>query len=377
MYDIVLTGGHVVDPSQNLDAVTDIAFADGKVAAVGNDLAKKADAKETRDVSGSLVTPGLVDIHAHVYWGATYLGVEPERVARMSGTTTFVDAGTAGAGTFNGFRKLIIEPCPLRIVAFLNISHAGIFGYGPGFMVGETSELRLLNVGACVNVAREHADIICGVKVRLGFNVSELVGIGALDCAIEAAEELDLPVMVHIGAPPPRRKDILERLRPGDILTHCCRMFPNAATDRDRNIRKEVEEARERGIVFDVGHGRGSFDFDVARAMVDNGFLPDVLSSDVHVQSIGGPAFDVLVTMSKFLSMGVSLSDVVAATTCNPAKAIARPDLGSLKPGSPGDAVVLTLNEGEFEYRDSLNATFMGNKKLEPDGIIVGGAWWE
>jgi dihydroorotase len=376
MYDIVLTGGRVVDPSQNLDGVADVAFAGGKVAKVGKNLATEG-AKETRDVSGRIVTPGIVDCHAHVYWGATYLSVEAERVARMSGTTTFVDAGTAGAGTFHGFRKLIIEPCPLRIVAFLNISHAGIYGYGPGFMVGESAELRLLNVGACVKVAREHSDIICGIKVRLGHNVSELVGIGALDCAIEAAEELDLPVMVHIGAPPPRRKDILERLRPGDILTHCCRMFPNNATDSDRNIRKEVAEARERGIVFDVGHGRGSFDFDVARAMVDNGFVPDVLSSDVHVNSISGPAFDVLVTMSKFLSMGVPLSDVVAAATCNPAKAVARPDLGSLKPGSPGDAVVLSLDEGEFEYRDSLNATFIGNKKLAPESIIVGGAWWE
>jgi len=331
----------------------------------------------TRDVTGKIVAPGFVDCHAHVYWGATHLSVEAERVARMSGTTTFVDAGTAGAGTFHGFRKLIIEPCPLRIVAFLNISHAGIYGYGPGFMVGETAEFRLLNVGACVKVARANADLICAHKVRLGNNVSELVGIGALDCAIEAAEELDLPVMVHIGAPPPRRKDILERLRPGDILTQCCRMFPNAATDRDRNIRKEVEEARERGIIFDVGHGRGSFDFDVARAMVDNGFLPDVLSSDVHVNSIGGPAFDVLVTMSKFLSMGVPLSDVVAAATCNPAKAIARTDVGTLKPGAPGDAVVLSLNDGKFEYRDSLNATFIGEKKLEPAGIIVGGDWWE
>jgi dihydroorotase len=376
MYDIVLTGGRVVDPSQNLDGVADVAFAGGKVAKVGANLAAEG-AKDTRDVTGKIIVPGIVDCHAHVYWGATYLGVEAERVARQSGTTTFVDAGTAGAGTFRGFRKLIIEPCPLRIVAFLNISHAGIYGYGPGFMVGETSELRLLNVGACVKVAREHKDIICGVKVRLGHNVSELVGIGALDCAIEAAEELDLPVMVHIGAPPPRRKDILERLRPGDILTHCCRMFPNNATDRDRNIRQEVAEARERGVIFDVGHGRGSFDFDVARAMVDNGFLPDVLSSDVHVNCIDGPAFDVLVTMSKFLSMGVPLSDVVAAATCNPAKVVGRPELGSLKPDSPGDAVVLSLSEGEFEYRDSLNATFLGDKKLEPDGIIVGGAWWE
>jgi len=376
MYDIVLTGGRVVDPSQGLDAVTDVAFADGKVAAVGQGLGGKP-AKSTRDVAGQVVMPGLIDIHAHVYWGATYLSVEAERVARASGTTTFVDAGTAGAGTFHGFRKLIIEPSPLRIIAFLNISHAGIYGYGPGFMVGETAELRLLHAGACVKVARANADLIVGVKVRLGNNVSELVGIGALDVAIEAAEELGLPVMVHIGAPPPRRKDILERLRPGDILTHCCRMFPNAATDRDRNVRREVEEARERGVVFDVGHGRGSFDFDVARAMVDAGFVPDVLSSDVHVNSIGGPAFDVLVTMSKFLSMGVSLSDVVAAATCNPAKAIARPELGTLKPGSPGDASVLTLSEGEFEYRDSLNAKVIGKKRLEPAAMIVGGKWWE
>ena len=375
MYDLVLTGGRLVDPSQGLDAVTDIAFSSGKVAAIGNQLAS-AGAKSKEDVSGKIVAPGLIDIHAHVYWGATYLGVEPERVARASGTTTFVDAGTAGAGTFAGFRKLIIEPCPLRIVTFLNISHAGIYGYGPGFMVGEAADLRLLHAGACVKAARENADIICGVKVRVGSNVSELVGIGALDVAIEAAEELGLPVMVHIGPPPPRRKDILERLRPGDILTHCCRMFPNAATDRGRNVRREVEEARARGIVFDVGHGRGSFDFDVARAMVDNGFLPDVLSSDVHVQSIGGPAFDVLVTMSKFLSMGVPLPDVVAAATCNPAKAISRPELGSLKPGSPGDAVVLTLNEGKFEYRDSLNAAMMGSKKLEPVAIVVAGARW-
>jgi dihydroorotase len=375
MFDIVLTGGRVVDPSQNLDAVADVAFAGGKVAAVGPNLA--GDAKSVRDVTGRLVVPGLIDIHAHIYWGATYLSVEPERVARMSGTTTFVDAGSAGAGTFHGFRRHIVEPSPFRIVAFLNISHAGIYGYGPGFMVGESHDLRLLNAGACVKVAREHEDLIVGVKVRLGSNVSELVGIGALDVAVEAAEELDLPVMVHIGPPPPRRKDILERLRPGDILTHCCRMFPNAAVDRSRNIHREVAEARERGIIFDVGHGRGSFDFDVARAMVDAGFVPDVLSSDVHVNSIGGPAFDVLVTMSKFLSLGVPMMDVVRAATQNPAAAIGRPELGSLKPDAPGDAVVLRHEEGSFDYQDSLGQTVTGGQRLFPDGIVVGGAWWE
>ena len=376
MYDIVLTGGRVVDPSQDLDETTDVAFADGKVAAVGQGLGG-ADAGETRDVAGYIVTPGLVDIHAHVYWGATYLSVEPERVARASGTTTFVDAGTAGAGTFHGFRRHVIEPSPLRIIAFLNISHAGIYGYGPGFMVGESSDLRLLHAGACVKVAREHEDMIVGVKVRLGSNVSELVGIGALDVAIEAAEELDLPVMVHIGPPPPRRKDILDRLRPGDILTHCCRMFPNAATDRERNVRREVEEARERGVIFDVGHGRGSFDFDVASAMVDAGFLPDVLSSDVHVNSIDGPAFDVLVTMSKFLSLGAPMMEVVRSATSNPAAAVGRPELGSLKPGSPGDAVVLKQDFGAFEYKDSLNKTMTGEQRLSPVAMLVNGAWWE
>jgi len=375
MFDIVLTGGRVLDPSQNLDAVTDVAFSDGKVAAVGAGLS--GNSKSVRDVSGRIVAPGLVDIHAHIYWGATYLGVEAERVARMSGTTTFVDAGSAGAGTFHGFRKHIVEPSPFRIVAFLNISHAGIYGYGPGFMVGESADLRLLNAGACVRVARQHADMIVGVKVRLGSNVSELVGIGALDVAIEAAEELGLPVMVHIGPPPPRRKDILDRLRPGDILTHCCRMFPNAAVDRSRNIRREVEAARERGVIFDVGHGRGSFDFDVARAMVDAGFVPDVLSSDVHVNSIDGPAFDVLVTMSKFLSLGVPLMEVVRAATENSAKAIGRPELGSLRPGSPGDAVILRHESGAFEYQDSLGKTVTGGERLYPDGIIVNGDWWE
>jgi len=375
MFDIVLTGGRVLDPSQNLDAVTDVAFSDGKVAAVGAGLS--GNSKSVRDVSGRIVAPGLVDIHAHIYWGATYLGVEAERVARMSGTTTFVDAGSAGAGTFHGFRKHIVEPSPFRIVAFLNISHAGIYGYGPGFMVGESADLRLLNAGACVRVARQHADMIVGVKVRLGSNVSELVGVGALDVAIEAAEELGLPVMVHIGPPPPRRKDILDRLRPGDILTHCCRMFPNAAVDRSRNIRREVEAARERGVIFDVGHGRGSFDFDVARAMVDAGFVPDVLSSDVHVNSIDGPAFDVLVTMSKFLSLGVPLMEVVRAATENSAKAIGRPELGSLRPGSPGDAVILRHESGAFEYQDSLGKTVTGGERLYPDGIIVNGDWWE
>ncbi len=374
MYDTILKGGRTIDPSQELDSIMDIAFKNGVVAAL--DDAIDGPAAQTIDVSGKIVTPGLIDIHAHVNWGATYLSVEAETVAKKSGTTTFVDAGSAGAGTFHGFRKHVIEPSPLRIIAFLNISHPGMFGYGPGFMVGESADLKFLHTSACVEVARKHSDLICGVKVRLGGNVSGTLGTIPLDLAIDAAEELDLPVMVHIGPTPPRRQDILERLRPGDILTHCCRMFPNALVDRERNIRAEVEDARKRGIIFDVGHGRGSFDFNVARAMIDNGFVPDVISSDVHIVSIDGPAFDVLVTMSKFLCLGVPLMEVLRAVTANAARAIGRPEIGTLKIGAPGDATVLSIEDGAFDYYDSLGQIMTGEQQFAVEHILVGGAIW-
>ena len=374
MYDTILRGGRVIDPSQDIDMTTDVAFKDGTVAAFGNEISDEA--VNIIDVTGKIVAPGLIDTHAHVNWGATYLSVEAETVAKKSGTTTFIDAGSAGAGTFHGFRRHVIEPSPLRIIAFLNISHAGIYGYGPGFMVGESADLRLLHPSACIDVARQHSDLICGVKVRLGGNVSGSLGTQPLDIAIDAAEELDLPVMVHIGPTPPRRQDILERLRPGDILTHCCRMFPNALIDRERNIRAEVEDAHQRGVIFDVGHGRGSFDFKVARAMVENGFTPDIISSDVHIVSVDGPAFDVLVTMSKFLCLGLTLPEVLRTVTVNAARAINRPELGSLKPGSPGDATVLRIDEGEFEYYDSLGHIMIGKQKLEVEHILIAGKRW-
>ena len=374
MYDTILRGGRVIDPSQDIDMTTDVAFKDGTVAAFGNEISDEA--MNVIDVTGKIVAPGLIDTHAHVNWGATYLSVEAETVAKKSGTTTFIDAGSAGAGTFHGFRRHVIEPSPLRIIAFLNISHAGIYGYGPGFMVGESADLRLLHPSACIDVARQHSDLICGIKVRLGGNVSGTLGTQPLDIAIDAAEELDLPVMVHIGPTPPRRQDILERLRPGDILTHCCRMFPNALIDRERNIRAEVEDAHQRGVIFDVGHGRGSFDFKVARAMVENGFTPDIISSDVHIVSVDGPAFDVRVTMSKFLCLGLTLPEVLRTVTVNAARAINRPELGSLKPGSPGDATVLRINEGEFEYYDSLGHIMIGKQKLEVAHILIAGKRW-
>jgi len=374
MFDLVLAGGRVLDPGSGVDREADVAFTEGRVAAVGEKLADQA--ATVRDVSGRTVIPGLIDFHAHVWWGGTYLSVEAERVARMSGTTSFVDAGSAGAGTWPGFRRFVIDQSALRIKAFLNICHAGIYGYGPNFMVGEAADLALLKPEPCLKVAQADRERIIGIKVRLGSNVSGHLGLAPLDLAIEVAEAAELPVMVHLGPPPPRRRDILERLRPGDVVTHCCKPFPNALTDHHGLVREEAEEARRRGILFDVGHGRSSFGFATAEAMVDRGFLPDIISSDVHVQSIDGPAFDVLVTLSKFLCMGVPLEDLVRRATVAPARFLGVPDLGTLAPGAPGDAVVLGERRGAFEYVDARGGVLRADRRLHPELVVVAGKLW-
>src|SRR5436190_6161798 len=300
--DLILRGGRVIDPASKLDATCDIGFSNGRVAAVAPRIAESAATE--RDVKGKLVIPGMIDLHTHVYWGGTSIGVAAEPIARRSGTTTFIDAGTAGPANFMGFRKHVIEPCPVRILAFLNVSFAGIFAFSKTAMVGESSNLMLPDLQECVRVAREHPDLIVGVKVRVGRGAGGSSGIAPLDMALECAEELGLPLMAHIDHPPPTRREVLDRLRPGDILTHCYRNFPNSLLRSDGNVRDEALRARERGVFFDIGHGAGSFGVHACKGLLKAGFQPDAISSDVHVLNIDGPAYDLLETMSKFLVLG-------------------------------------------------------------------------
>ncbi len=374
-YDLVLSGGRVIDPGQNLDAKLDVAFAGGRVAAVGSNLAR--DAKAVRDVAGKIVTPGLIDLHTHVYWGGTSLGVDPMMLAKRSAVATLVDAGSAGPGNFHGFRKHIIEATPVRIVPYINVSFGGIFAYAKAVMVGECSDIRLINARECARVGRENKDLICGVKVRVGGTASFGTGVAPLDIALEAADELGLPVMAHLDNPPPSPREVLSRLRPGDVLTHCFRPFPNAPVHADGRMRDEVLKARERGVIFDIGHGQGSLGFRTARAALAAGFEPDVISSDVHQLSLGGPAFDLLVTLSKFLCLGMSLNKVIKSATTNAAAALRRPELGSLKPGSPADASVLELASGRFEFTDVIGETMVGEQRLKPAGLVANGQWIE
>jgi dihydroorotase len=372
MTDLVLRNGRVIDPSQNMDRVTDVAFADGRVVAIGDRLTGES----VRDVSGLIVTPGLIDLHTHVYWGGTSLGIDAEEFARTSGVTTCVDTGSAGPGNFAGFRRHVIEPSAIRILVYLHVSFAGIYAFSNRVMVGESHDLRLMAARDAVEVAEANRDLIIGIKVRIGRVASGPSGIAPLDIALRVADETGLPMMVHIDEPPPTYEAVVERLRPGDVLTHCYRPFPNAPVDGRGRVRPEVRAARERGVIFDIGHGKGSFSWKTARAMMAEDFPPDVISSDVHQLCINGPAYDQVTTMSKFLHLGMSLNDVISKSTVAAASALKRPELGSLKPGSVGDATILSVQDGAFPLEDVLGEVVTGRQKLKSEGVVVGGRWW-
>lgn len=374
MYDLVLKGGRVVDPAQGLDATCDVAFRDGKVAAVGPKLGP---AKTEHDATGKIVVPGLIDLHTHVYWGGTSIGIDPDKYGLKAGCTTLIDAGTAGPGNMPGFRKHVVEPSRVRILPFMNISYPGIFAFGSYVMVGECEDLRLLSPRACRDIGREHRDLIVGIKVRVGKSASGASGLAPLDMALEVSDHLGVPVMAHLDHPPPYRSEVMPRLRKGDILTHCYRPFPNAPITGDGRVQDDVRAARARGVIFDIGHGAGSFGYETALAMLKEGFLPDVISSDVHVLSENGPAFDQLVTMSKFMALGVPFVEVVRASTINAALAVRKTDRGTLTPGTLGDATILEIEKGTFEFADVLGETMTGKEHLRCRGIVLGGEIWQ
>ncbi len=372
--DLILRGGRVIDPSQGLDGVRDVGFANGKVAAIAPRL--ESATAEVRDVAGLIVSPGLIDLHTHVYWGGTSLGIDAEEFCQTSGVTTAVDTGSAGPGNFMGFRKHVIERSQVRILAYLHVSHAGIYGFSNTVMVGESEDIRLMDPVTAAEVADRNRDVIVGIKVRVGRHASGDQGVAPLNIALQVAEETGLPLMAHIDEPPPSYEEVIAMLRPGDVLTHAFRPFPNSPATAQGTVKPAVLAARKRGVLFDIGHGMGSFAFKTARAMLANGFAPDTISSDVHALCINGPAFDQVTTMSKFLCLGMSLNDVVKASTETAAFALKRPELGSLKPGSAGDATLLSVDSGDFDYVDVVGEHLEGRQRITSRGVVIGGKWW-
>lgn len=373
-FDLVLKNARVIDPSQGLEGVMDVAFADGKVAAIGRGL---PDGAETSNLAGLIVTPGLIDLHTHVYWGGTSLGIDPDAYARASAVTTCVDTGSAGPGNYPGFRTHVIGPAKARILVYLHVSFAGIYGFARNVMVGESHDPRLMAERDAVAVALSDPETIIGIKIRIGRHASGPTRIAPLVSALQVADETGLPLMCHIDEPPPSYEAVVDMLRPGDVLTHCFRPFPNAPVHGDGRVKDAVLAARERGVIFDIGHGMGSFGWGTARAMMAAGFPPDVISSDVHALCVDGPAFDQVTTLSKFLPLGMSLPEIVRASTEAPAKALRRPDLGTLKVGSPGDASILSLRSGSFPLADTRGEVVTVPERLFAEGCVIGGSWFQ
>jgi dihydroorotase len=366
-FDTVIRGGHVIDAAQNLSGRADVAIKGGRIAAVEPGIAPDR-AGAVIDATGQYVTPGLIDLHTHVYWGVTYWGIEPDPVAARSGVTTWLDVGSAGGYTFPGFRRWIAEPSKSRVFALLNMSSIGLVA-----PTWELSNIDYCDIDLGQMIVEKNRDIILGIKARIDASTTRGTGIEPLARARELADKVDLPLMVHIGTAPPTLAEIVEYLQPGDILTHCFTEQPNKIVDEAGAVFPSIAELHDRGLVLDIGHGAGSFSFNTAEAMLRQGILPDVISTDIHQLAIQGPCFDMPVTLSKFLNLGMTIEQVIASATVNAARAIRRNDLGSLCVGSAADVATFRLDEGEFIFQDVRMNERRGSKLLVNTMTMIDG----
>lgn len=361
-FDLVLTGGTVIDPASGLHGRADVAIAGGRIAAVGRGIGT-TDAADALDATGCLVVPGLVDLHVHVYWGVADLSIRPGPNDLERGATTIVDAGSSGANTFPGFRRYVIEPFDGRILALLNISAMG--QVDP--FLGELHDERFLIPERAAAVALAHPDLVVGFKVRLTETLTGPNARIALERAVEAGTIAGLPVMVHIGGSTTTTDEIMAMLRPGDIVTHAFTDRPNGIFRDDGRVHEAALDARRRGVRFDVGHGAGSFRFRRAEAALADGFAPDTISSDLHRFNDEGPVFDLLTTISKLVHLGLSLESALAMATTAPAAAIGRAGaFGTLAIGAEADVAVLRLEDGAVTFTDSYGDTVDGRRRLVP-----------
>lgn len=367
-YDLLIKGGQVLDPAAGLTGNLDVAVSAGTIVAVEPGLDPQ-DARRTVDVDGAFVVPGLIDLHVHSFWGCGFWGLEHEPIAIRTGVTTAVDAGSAGGYNLAGFRRYVIERERIRTLVFLNMSSIGLTA-----PVNELMDLYYADAPLAERTARENSDLVVGLKVRLNPNISGDHGLEALERTVEVAQRLELPVMVHVAGRPPELGEILARLRRGDIITHCCNMRANKIVDDAGRIRADVRQARARGVLLDVGHGQGSFGFQVAEQILAEGIFPDTISSDLHAHNVAGPVFDLPTTMSKFLNLGMPLEEVIASVTSRAAAAIGRKArLGTLSPGTPADIAAVAVERGQFPLIDSHHNERTGDRRLVNHLTVAGG----
>ena len=366
-YDIVIKGGHIIDPLNNIDQVMDLAIKSGKIAAVKKNI-PTAQTKKIVDASGLIVSPGLIDMHTHNFYGTvhnrylanSFQAVPPDGFTFRSGITTVVDAGSPGWKNFDLYKSQVIEPSKTRVLAFLNIVGDGMSGGAREQNIDD------MNPKTTAFVAKQNKDHVVGVKLAhfMGYDWTPT------ELTVEAGRLASMPVMIDFGGSIPElplEKLLLEKLRPGDIFTHTYANVNGRTPVVAENgiVRDYVFEAQKRGIVFDVGHGGGSFIFEQAIPAMQQGFKPNVISTDLHTGSMNGGMKNINNVMSKFLNMGLSIQEVIAATTSKPAKYIQREDLGHLSIGAVADVTLLNLRKGDFGFIDTRGKRMKGNQKLE------------
>jgi dihydroorotase len=370
-FDLVVRGGEVIDPSQALRARRDVGIRWGRIAAIEESIPNDR-AAQSIDASGKLVLPGLVDLHAHVYPQASALGLPADELVPYTATTTYVSAGDAGANNFSAFKHYIIAQSRSRIFAFVHISSIGL----AGFPVGEELNLDYMDVEAAARTVAENPDVAIGVKVRISKNIVGANELEPLKRALAAAERAggEARVMCHIGDAPGDLARLLELLRPRDILTHTYSGAGNN-TVQDGKVLPAALAAKKRGVIVDVGHGGGSFDYTVAEPAIAQGLVPDTISSDIHAVSGNTPGMPYLPwVMSKFLNLGFSLEEVVAMATINPARVIGRVEkLGTLQVGAPADVAILELVEAPVTFVDTRKNTRQGTRWLKPVQTVRAG----
>ncbi|MGH9326175.1 MAG: amidohydrolase/deacetylase family metallohydrolase [Terriglobia bacterium] len=371
-YDLLIKGGKVIDPSQRINAVMDVALVFGKVARLAPDISPNR-ARRVISAAGKIVVPGLIDIHCHVFPYVGPYGIQADPHCVHRGVTTVVDAGTSGYFTFPAFRRYDIDTASTRIRALLHIVSIGmVTGSTPN--MGELEDLRYCVPKLAVERAQQDPDVIVGFKVRCSKKYTGPNDLEGTKRVREAADEAGLPFMMHIGGPYSPLPELLALMKKGDIVTHCFNWHPHGILDSNGKLLPAAVEARERGVRFDVGHGAGSFSFDIAEKCMDQGFLPDTISTDLYMADLHGPVYDLPTTMSKFLLLGMPLPEVIQRTTLNAAESFRfREQIGTLKPGSEGDVSILEIQEGNFSFTDSAHSVRQGRQRLAPVVTIRAG----
>jgi len=371
--DLLLKGAVLVDPYQDISSRRDIGIRSGCVVAVEETI-ESAEAVKTVEMDGRIATPGLIDLHVHVWWGVAHLGIEPDPNCVRRGATTVYDAGSAGADTFPGFKKYVIDVSATRIKAFLHIARQGQLNAD----IGELTDLRYADIDRALEVCEQYKQDIVGVKIRMTRGLVGENGREGLKRARAVCEATGLPLMLHPNESPLSLAEMLGQMQAGDILTHCFHRSETGVLDKDGRVRPEARKAVERGVLFDVGHGAGSFSFEVAEEAMRQGLRPGTISSDLHHYNLHGPVYDLATTLSKFMVLGWSLEEVVAQATVAPARAMGMlGEIGTLAVGACADVAIFDLQSGVFDFEDSVRERRVGEWRLVPIATVRAGQLYQ